>query len=484
MAADNLFFDFVCKAWTTKRSARSICKDRSTLIFVMQHLQNEKAVDALFALHKTRGRLVQSVVFEHMPEICTAFLTHTDESVRRQLFAVMVHSRTTRGAHCTIADDLLAVNAILWLANSQGDQADREFAVKFLHVLYPCSVRRALDDVLINIFCEAFASDWTYRPLWALVYTLCQDRRTLQRIGGRVADRMYFAFLDDYAKMEHLHTFIVQARHYAHYRYDDRLVDLIVTTRANTQSNACATATSLLSHTLGTAREAKAMLIKHPRFGELQEQLREVLQTAGPLHNRSASLVLQMLWCRSALPPKTVEAMRSYVRLHPRTFTFPSSLNGTADIPTLEHVISIGRLLSVPDATLRSYHTELDELKQREAIKKRFDGLGASMDAVETPTAFKCPVTLDVMRDPTVASDGHSYERSTLLRLLKTRQKSPMTREPLDRAVAVPNINLKKRIREYLGDVCTAVESVEKKRRPVTASTGSESCTSDAPDRP
>ena len=79
------------------------------------------------------------------------------------------------------------------------------------------------------------------------------------------------------------------------------------------------------------------------------------------------------------------------------------------------------------------------------------------------PNEFKCPITCDVMRQPVVASDGHSYEHEALkLFFQKGNGKSPLTRQKLDRNVMLPNINLKKRIREYADNIC---EIVDKQQR-------------------
>src|SRR5690348_4122805 len=43
----------------------------------------------------------------------------------------------------------------------------------------------------------------------------------------------------------------------------------------------------------------------------------------------------------------------------------------------------------------------------------------------------ECPVTKIVMRDPVQASDSFRYERSALIRVIKTKKVSPMTREAL-----------------------------------------------------
>lgn len=44
---------------------------------------------------------------------------------------------------------------------------------------------------------------------------------------------------------------------------------------------------------------------------------------------------------------------------------------------------------------------------------------------------FECPITLEFMTDPVVASDGYTYERSNIVELIENGGKSPMTREKL-----------------------------------------------------
>ncbi len=65
------------------------------------------------------------------------------------------------------------------------------------------------------------------------------------------------------------------------------------------------------------------------------------------------------------------------------------------------------------------------------------------------PLEFRCPLTLATMRDPVVASDGHSYERVAIEEVLRGgAPRSPLTREPL-RVDLVPNRALRKRIEEH-----------------------------------
>lgn len=44
-----------------------------------------------------------------------------------------------------------------------------------------------------------------------------------------------------------------------------------------------------------------------------------------------------------------------------------------------------------------------------------------------------CPVTLMLFRDPVLASDGFMYEADSIKQLIRNRQDSPITREPLQK---------------------------------------------------
>ena len=64
---------------------------------------------------------------------------------------------------------------------------------------------------------------------------------------------------------------------------------------------------------------------------------------------------------------------------------------------------------------------------------------------------------LRCVTDPVVASDGHSYERSAILLVINgVNRRSPLTREPLQPNVLIPNLNLKKRILAFEEDLLRA----------------------------
>mmetsp|Transcript_43782 Transcript_43782/g.78231 ORF Transcript_43782/g.78231 Transcript_43782/m.78231 type:complete len:400 (+) Transcript_43782:148-1347(+) len=61
---------------------------------------------------------------------------------------------------------------------------------------------------------------------------------------------------------------------------------------------------------------------------------------------------------------------------------------------------------------------------------------------------YLCPITQEVMRDPVIAADGYTYERSAIEAWLRKKQSSPMTNAPLEHLNLIPNHSLRSTIME------------------------------------
>lgn len=76
-----------------------------------------------------------------------------------------------------------------------------------------------------------------------------------------------------------------------------------------------------------------------------------------------------------------------------------------------------------------------------------------AMDVLDDrrPPEHFCPITMEVMKDPVVASDGHSYERMAIEEYLKvtSRPKSPITGLPLNSQNLFDNQTLKTMIMDW-----------------------------------
>ena len=65
----------------------------------------------------------------------------------------------------------------------------------------------------------------------------------------------------------------------------------------------------------------------------------------------------------------------------------------------------------------------------------------------QIPEEFICPITLELMEDPVMLPDGHTFEREALM--LIPNSLSPLTREPFNKAELVPNRSLKNAIDRF-----------------------------------
>ena len=130
-----------------------------------------------------------------------------------------------------------------------------------------------------------------------------------------------------------------------------------------------------------------------------------------------------------------------------------------------------------------------EQATKEAARRARRESLG--LGALTTPNEFLCPITQDVMIDPVVASDGHSYERTAIQAILERgsheggQALSPLTREELENSL-VPNINLRKRIREHDNEVESVAQQVlnsvgDARGRPAGAPIASSACTALVP---
>jgi len=65
------------------------------------------------------------------------------------------------------------------------------------------------------------------------------------------------------------------------------------------------------------------------------------------------------------------------------------------------------------------------------------------------PPVFICPITRDVFEDPVVAADGYTYERSAIVKWLRSSPSSPMSGLPLDHMSLTPSHTLRSAIEEW-----------------------------------
>ena len=148
-------------------------------------------------------------------------------------------------------------------------------------------------------------------------------------------------------------------------------------------------------------------------------------------------------------------------RLQPAARARLSAATEGVDCTELKEALQEARLVEVEEPQLAAAQARLDELAAAAAAAKRARRESVGLGNVQPPAEFMCPLTFDVMVDPVVASDGHSYERAAIGEVLSSASKlSPLTREPLTDAL-VPNRALRSRIEEHDAELDRMAEQME-----------------------
>jgi DNA-binding beta-propeller fold protein YncE len=87
-------------------------------------------------------------------------------------------------------------------------------------------------------------------------------------------------------------------------------------------------------------------------------------------------------------------------------------------------------------------------LQENEALQRRVAERAREPARAAAPPQFLCPILQDVMEDPVMAMDGHTYEREAIEAWFLQSDRSPMTNLPIP-PVLVPNIVVRQLIAEH-----------------------------------
>jgi len=90
--------------------------------------------------------------------------------------------------------------------------------------------------------------------------------------------------------------------------------------------------------------------------------------------------------------------------------------------------------------------------------------LQAMKEATSTscPDEYMCPITCEMMVDPVIASDGHTYERTAIKRWFQQKLTSPKTNLTLNSDLLVPNGVLRNQINTFIE---TEIEKLQTSRK-------------------
>nr|GLL20956.1 U-box domain-containing protein 1-like [Ipomoea trifida] len=121
-------------------------------------------------------------------------------------------------------------------------------------------------------------------------------------------------------------------------------------------------------------------------------------------------------------------------------------------------VVNINNLISLLSLAKAAVVGDEESLKTREDLKQsaevnntRLDLSSSSYSAVcNIPDEFRCPISLDLMRDPVIVASGHSYDRNSIAQWINSGHHTcPKSGQRLIHMALIPNYSLKSLIHQW-----------------------------------
>ena len=94
--------------------------------------------------------------------------------------------------------------------------------------------------------------------------------------------------------------------------------------------------------------------------------------------------------------------------------------------------------------------------------REYLSALESSLSDQRVFDALTCSISLDIMQDPVMACDGHTYERAAIEAWLSASPTSPKTGEVLESTTLIPNHSVRQLIDAFhqaATDACGADET-------------------------
>jgi hypothetical protein len=94
---------------------------------------------------------------------------------------------------------------------------------------------------------------------------------------------------------------------------------------------------------------------------------------------------------------------------------------------------------------------ELESSDREDVAPPPSDDISSPPKERDVPKGFICPLTMDIMYDPVLDPEGNTYERRAIMEWLRHKRNSPVSRQPLNDKMLIPNNALRETIHELMG---------------------------------
>ncbi|XP_044508178.1 U-box domain-containing protein 1-like [Mangifera indica] len=91
-----------------------------------------------------------------------------------------------------------------------------------------------------------------------------------------------------------------------------------------------------------------------------------------------------------------------------------------------------------------------EDIKQRSALSTEFDQSLTSQSLIHIPDEFRCPISLDLMRDPVIVASGHTYDRNSISQWINSGHHTcPKSGQRLIHMALIPNYALRSLVHQW-----------------------------------
>ncbi|XP_028792779.1 U-box domain-containing protein 1-like [Neltuma alba] len=229
-------------------------------------------------------------------------------------------------------------------------------------------------------------------------------------------------------------------------------------------------------------KQAKAVeLFIDPRELQRREQLLHVM-THNTLQNKKNKGFPEFGKVKQMLSSIGLRTPSDYDREISKLETETQNQAGTGGLIVMSNIHNLISLVTYSKSMIfRDGENEIDEdckpavsAFTHKSSDHSFSSLSSQMipSAPNVPDEFRCPITLDLMRDPVIVSSGHTYDRISIAQWINSGHHTcPKSGQTLIHTALVPNYALKSLVQQWCHE----------NNVPVNEPTSSSSSTSEDP---
>ena len=119
-------------------------------------------------------------------------------------------------------------------------------------------------------------------------------------------------------------------------------------------------------------------------------------------------------------------------------------------ISSKKHIFNIFKLQALRKANIQQYLSRNENYINIQGRKNiSISPISVSNKNIDIDSNFLCPISMEIMTEPVLAADGHTYDKKSIEQWFKTKSKSPITNLEID-TLLTPNILLYNLISEHL----------------------------------